>query len=312
MEQMTDKTLVSASGVTLSYDGRPVVENLTFSVTPGMYLCIVGANGSGKSTLMRAITGILRPSAGTLRVGNGVTIGYLPQQSEIQRDFPASVWEVALSGCLGRVKNRLWFGFGYDKEAQERAEKALAMLGMEHMKKRSYNELSGGQQQRVLLARALCASDDLLLLDEPVTGLDPDAAREMYAIIRRLNDSGTAILMVTHDMEAALEESSHILCLCQRHGGNGSGSQSGSTPASGRNHENFFGPTDQYRAGLASDECSCCGMEHDRKAVDHRRIIQIPGSISLGGTMEIGRAVPVKAPGQRPTDNLSGGKGGAV
>lgn len=316
MEQMTDKILVSADGVTLSYDGRPVVENLTFSVTPGMYLCIVGANGSGKSTLMRAITGILRPSAGTLRVGSGVTIGYLPQQSEIQRDFPASVWEVALSGCLGRVKNRLWFGFGYDKEAQNRAEKALAMLGMEHMKKRSYNELSGGQQQRVLLARALCASDDLLLLDEPVTGLDPDAAREMYAIIRRLNDNGTAILMVTHDMEAALEESSHILCLCQRHGGNGSGGQSGNT-TSGRNHENFFGPTDQYRAGLASDECSCCGMEHDRKAVDPRRIIQIPGSISLGGTMEIGRAVPVydkkrPAPGGNTSDSTPGGKGGNV
>lgn len=315
MEQVNDKTLVSAKGVTLSYDGRPVVENLTFSVTPGMYLCIVGANGSGKSTLMRAITGILRPSAGTLRVGNEVTIGYLPQQSEIQRDFPASVWEVALSGCLGRVKNRLGFGFGYDKEAQNRADKALAMLGMEHMKKRSYNELSGGQQQRVLLARALCASDDLLLLDEPVTGLDPDAAREMYAIIRRLNDNGTAILMVTHDMEAALEESSHILCLCQRHGGNAP-DPSGNT-SSGKNHANFFGPTDQYRAGLASDECSCCGMEHDRKAADPRRIIQIPGSISLGGTMEIGRAVPVydkkrSAPGGPPPDGMTGGKGGAV
>ena len=305
MEQMTDKTLVSADGVTLSYDGRPVVENLTFSVTPGMYLCIVGANGSGKSTLMRAITGILRPSAGTLRVGNGVTIGYLPQQSEIQRDFPASVWEVALSGCLGRVKNRLGFGFGYDKEAQERADKALTMLGMEHMKKRSYNELSGGQQQRVLLARALCASDDLLLLDEPVTGLDPDAAREMYAIIRRLNDSGTAILMVTHDMEAALEESSHILCLCQRHGGNVLGNRTG-TETSPRNHANFFGPTEQYRAGLASDACSCCGMVHDKKPMDHRpthRTIQIPGSISLGGTMEIGRAVPVT---ERKNDNGKG------
>lgn len=272
--------LVSARDVTLSYDGRPVVENLSFSVNRGMYLCIVGANGSGKSTLMRAITGILRPSAGTLQVGNGVTIGYLPQQSEIQRDFPASVWEVALSGCLGRVKNRLWPGFGYDAPSRERAEKALAMLGMEELKKRSYNELSGGQQQRVLLARALCASDDLLLLDEPVTGLDPDAAREMYAIIRRLNDNGTAILMVTHDMEAALEESSHILCLCQRHGG-GMG-----------NRSNFFGKTEEYRAGLTADECSCCGMVHDRQSADHRpthRTIQIPGSISFVTPPDSGR-----------------------
>ena len=263
------KKLIEAQDVTLAYDGRPVTENLSFSVTAGMYLCIVGANGSGKSTLMRAITGILRPASGKLTVGEGVSIGYLPQQSEIQRDFPASVWEVALSGNLGRVKNRLRVGFGYDSASGERAQKALTMLGMENMKKRSYNELSGGQQQRVLLARALCASDELLLLDEPVTGLDPDAAREMYAIIRRLHENGTAILMVTHDMEAALEESTHILCLCQRHGG-------------GEDRSNFFGTTEAYRAGLADDSgCSCCGREHDRtgSAADPaRKPILIPGA----------------------------------
>jgi len=266
------KNLIEARDVTLSYDGRPVVENLSFAVTPGMYLCIVGANGSGKSTLMRAVTGILHPASGTLTVGEEVTIGYLPQQSEIQRDFPASVWEVALSGNLGRVKNRLWPGFGYDRASVERAEKALAMLGMDGLKKRSYNELSGGQQQRVLLARALCASDTLLLLDEPVTGLDPDAAREMYAIIRRLHENGTAILMVTHDMEAALEESTHILCLCQRHGG-------------GEDRSNFFGTAEEYRAGLADDSgCSCCGREHDRSgsAAPVRKPIQLPGAPSFG------------------------------
>lgn len=254
--------LVRAENVTLSYDGKPVVGDVNFTVTEGMYLCIVGANGSGKSTLMRAITGMLRPTTGSLTVSPGVTIGYLPQQSEIQRDFPASVWEVALSGCLGRVKNRIWPGFGYDKASKERADHALAMLGMEHMKKHSYNELSGGQQQRVLLARALCASDTLLLLDEPVTGLDPEATKDMYAMIRRLNANGTAILMVTHDMEAALEESSHILCLCQRHG----------------NHANFFGETADYRAGLgAQDEetCNCCGMEHDHG----KKALQMPDSI---------------------------------
>lgn len=257
-------TLVVAKNVTLSYDGKPVVGDVNFTVTAGMYLCVVGANGSGKSTLMRAITGMLRPTTGTLTVSPGVTIGYLPQQSEIQRDFPASVWEVALSGCLGRVKNKLWPGFGYDKDSRERAEKALDMLGMSDKKKRSYNELSGGQQQRVLLARALCASDTLLLLDEPVTGLDPDATREMYAMIRRLNNAGTAILMVTHDMEAALEESSHILCLCQRHG----------TPTD-QGHTNFFGETERYRAGLADDTCSCCGMAHERT----RGSLQIPDTV---------------------------------
>ena len=262
--------LIEAKNVTLSYDGRPVVEELSFAVTPGMYLCVVGANGSGKSTLMRAVTGIHKPSAGSLTVGEGVTIGYLPQQSEIQRDFPASVWEVALSGNLGRVKNRLRPGFGYDAASRERAEKALAMLGMDGLKKHAYNALSGGQQQRVLLARALCASDTLLLLDEPVTGLDPDAAREMYAIIRRLHENGTAILMVTHDMEAALEESTHILCLCRRHG-----ESDAVGDFAGKNRSNFFGTTEAYRAGLTNDSgCSCCGMEHDRSG---RPPVQIPG-----------------------------------
>lgn len=268
--------LIEAKDVTLSYDGRPVVEELSFAVTPGMYLCVVGANGSGKSTLMRAVTGIHKPSAGTLTVGEGVSIGYLPQQSEIQRDFPASVWEVALSGNLGRVKNRLRPGFGYDAASRERAEKALAMLGMDGLKKHAYNALSGGQQQRVLLARALCASDTLLLLDEPVTGLDPDAAREMYAIIRRLHENGTAILMVTHDMEAALEESTHILCLCRRHGESDPvGDHAGDY--AGKNRSNFFGTTEAYRAGLANDSgCSCCGMEHDRSG---RPPVQIPGGV---------------------------------
>ncbi len=241
---------IAVRDVTLAYDGQPVVEKLSFGVTPGMYLCVVGANGSGKSTLMRAITGILHPTAGTIAVAEGLTVGYLPQQSEIQRDFPASVWEVALSGCLGRVKNHLYPGFGYDKTCRERAMHMLSLLGMEKLRKRSYNTLSGGQQQRVLLARALCASDDILLLDEPVTGLDPDATREMYALIRQLNEKGTSILMVTHDMEAALEESSHILCLCQRHG----------TEEDRTGH--FFGTTQAYRAGLMEDGCSCCGREH--------------------------------------------------
>ncbi len=252
MEIKKSNTRIEVRDVTLAYNGRPVVEKLTFGVTAGMYLCVVGANGSGKSTLMRAITGILHPTAGHIQLADGVTVGYLPQQSEIQRDFPASVWEVALSGCLGRSKHQLRLGFGYDKASRDRAMEMLALLGMDGKRKQPYNTLSGGQQQRVLLARALCASDDILLLDEPVTGLDPDAAREMYALIRQLNEKGTSILMVTHDMEAALEESTHILCLCQRH----------ATEDDRSGH--FFGTTQDYRAGLMEDGCSCCGMEHPK------------------------------------------------
>ena len=255
----------TVEGLCHAYGRRSILAQAQLRVESGEWVGIVGANGSGKSTLLKALTGILRPASGSIRMKEGVSVGYLPQQSEIQRDFPASVWEVALSGCLGRMKKRFRPGFGYDAPSRAQAEKALELLGMADFKKRPYNELSGGQQQRVLLARALCASDSLLLLDEPITGLDPDAARDMYAIIRRLNDQGTSILMVTHDMEAALEESSHILCLCQRHS---------TSAADGTKEEksNFFGPTEAYRASLAQDGCSCCGMEHKKNKPE----LQIP------------------------------------
>jgi len=263
MESVKQPWLLRAKNLSLAYDGSPVLTDLDFEVTPGMYLCIVGENGSGKSTLMKAITGNLRPLAGEISLATGTSVGYLPQQSEIQRDFPASVWEVAISGCMGREKRKLagvipYPGFGYSREARQRAEEMLLLLGMEKWKKHPYNALSGGQQQRVLLARALCASDNLLLLDEPATGLDPQAAREMYGLVRTLHDNGTTILMVTHDMEAALEESTHILCLCQRHAGKAPSASSpfGNAP--------FFGPTSRYRLHLSSDACGCCGKEHTK------------------------------------------------
>lgn len=236
-------SILEVRNVTISYDGAPVVHGLTFSAERGDYLCVVGENGSGKSTLVKALVGVLKPQSGEIRRGGA--IGYLPQQSEIQRDFPASVWEVVLSGNLMRERS-LRPGFGYGASARKRAENAMRKLDILSLRDRSYNTLSGGQQQRVLLSRALCASDELLILDEPVTGLDPEATREMYDCIRALHRDGCAILAVTHDVEAALDEAEHILCLCQRH------------PAPGTHAAPFYGTTREYREFLEHG-CACHG-----------------------------------------------------
>ena len=202
--------LLRAEKLTLGYESRAIVNDLDFSVCSGDYLCIVGENGSGKSTLMKTLLGLQKPLGGRIirseELKAGKT-GYLPQQTIVQKDFPASVWEIVLSGCQGRCGLRPF----YNKE-----EKALAVKNMERMDitdlaGRCYRELSGGQQQRVLLARALCATEKLLVLDEPVSGLDPKVTGEMYELIRRLNEDGITIIMVSHDIAAAVRYAGHIL-----------------------------------------------------------------------------------------------------
>ena len=205
--------LIEAKNVCLGYEGKDVVTNLNFQVNKGDYLCVVGENGSGKSTLIKALLGLKKCSFGHLHFLEGLKqnqIGYLPQQTETQKDFPASVYEVVLTGTLG--KKRL-FGI-YSKNDKRRALDNMALLGIADLKNSSYRNLSGGQQQRVLLARALCATESLLLLDEPVTGLDPVATEEMYELLYHLNrDHGITIIMVSHDMRASLRYSTHILHL---------------------------------------------------------------------------------------------------
>lgn len=209
-------TQLTCQNLAVGYEGRAVLENLNFSVCPGDYLCIVGENGSGKSTLMKTILGLQPPVRGKVLTGDGLRknkIGYLPQQTPVQRDFPASVREIVLSGCQGRCGDRPFYSKG---------EKQLAQTAMERMQvaalaKRCYRTLSGGQQQRVLLARALCAAQNMLLLDEPVSGLDPKVTGEMYGLIQRLNrEDGMTILMISHDITATLTYASHILHLGRR------------------------------------------------------------------------------------------------
>jgi len=202
--------LLSCKDVCLGYDGIEILHNLNFEIRRGDYLCIVGENGSGKSTLMRTLLGLQPPLSGKILKGDGLNsneIGYLPQQTVVQKDFPATVWEIVLSGCQGSCGLRPFYNKGEKTLASENIEK----MGITHLINRCYRELSGGQQQRVLLARALCATKKMLLLDEPVSGLDPKATSEMYEIIKKLNDEGITVIMISHDIDAAVSYASHIL-----------------------------------------------------------------------------------------------------
>lgn len=200
---------IVCENASLGYDGKPIVTGLSFTVNAGDYLCIVGENGSGKSTLMKTILNLTPPLAGSIYMEGlmPTQIGYLPQQTQVQRDFPASVLEIVLSGFQGQ---RGWRPF-YTKEEKAAASANLKKLGLEGFERRCYRELSGGQQQRVLLARALCATQKCLLLDEPISGLDPKATAQMYEIIEQLHREGITIIMISHDVGVALADATHIL-----------------------------------------------------------------------------------------------------
>ena len=217
--------LLTCKDLSLGYDGVRIARGIDFAVEAGDYLCVLGENGSGKSTLMKTILGLQPPLGGSVATGDGLKrseIGYLPQQTEVQKDFPASVREIVLSGCGNRMGMRPF----YNKEDKRIAGENMEKLGLTPLAKRCYRELSGGQQQRVLLARALCATRRMLLLDEPVSGLDPVVTDEMYSIIERLNrDDGITVIMISHDVAAAVRYAGKVL-----HIGNGV----------------FFGTTEEY------------------------------------------------------------------
>lgn len=233
--------LITCRNVSLAYEGNTIVKNLNFTVNQGDYLCIVGENGSGKSTLMKALLGLKNVSEGNITFGDSLkkkNIGYLPQQTEVQRDFPANVRETVLSGCLANGK----FNPFYTKEDKQTADRNMKKLGIKNIEKKCYRELSGGQQQRVLLARALCAAEKLLILDEPAAGLDPMATAEMYEIINSLNKNDEmTIIMVSHDIDHAVNTASHVLHI-------------GNTPL-------FFGTRQDYLESKAYRQLSGKGKE---------------------------------------------------
>ena len=203
-------SLIECRDLALGYEGKIVVDKLNFSVNTGDYLCIIGENGSGKSTLMKALLGLKKQISGQIEFGDGLRanqIGYLPQQTIVQKDFPASVKEIVRSGFL----NNMGFRPFYSKQEKRIAYEKMEELGIIDLKNKCYRELSGGQQQRVLLARALCATSKLLILDEPVAGLDPVVTKDMYELIASLNKKGITVIMVSHDVHATLEYSNSIL-----------------------------------------------------------------------------------------------------
>ena len=205
--------ILSSHQLTVQYDQTVALKDVSFELNEGEYLCIVGENGSGKSTLVKTLLGLIKPKSGQIRFNSKISreeIGYLPQTTLIQRDFPASVYEVVLSGCLNKRK---WQPF-YSKSDKERVLKNMKRLAIENLKGKSFRELSGGQQQRVLIARALCASEKVLLLDEPVTGLDPGTTAELYELIHQLNQElGLTVIMITHDITSGLNHATKVLHL---------------------------------------------------------------------------------------------------
>lgn len=221
------KTILKCEDLKATYDGMTVLENLSFTVNEGDYLCILGENGSGKSTLVKCLLGIKNADGGKISFGEGVVqsdLGYLSQHTAMQKGFPATVREVVLSGCLGKRGLRPFYSAAEKKTASQVMER----LGINDLASRSCRDLSGGQQQKMLLARALCAAKKMLLLDEPVTGLDPAATAEMYELISELNKKDKmTIIMVSHDVQKVVEESNRILCLCS-------------------NTQSFFGTPQEY------------------------------------------------------------------
>ncbi|MCH5201713.1 MAG: ABC transporter ATP-binding protein [Oscillospiraceae bacterium] len=240
-------SIIEVDKLSMGYDGRAVLENLSFQIKSGDYLCIVGENGSGKTTLMKGILGLNVPTDGKITY-NGIEkkdIGYLPQKNVIQRDFPASVMEVVLSGCISRT-----LGPFHSKKDKDRAISNLKKVRMDDYRKKSFSELSGGQQQRVLLARALCATEKVIVLDEPVTGLDPIATADMYSLIKEINNNGITVIMVTHDINSAIHQASHILHISS--------------------NSSFFGSVHKYiHSDIGSDflltKCPCDDCAHLQK-----------------------------------------------
>ena len=218
--------LITCQDVSFAYEGETAVSDLNFEVNSGDYLCVVGENGSGKSTLIKGLLRLKTPQTGSISMGEGVyanEIGYLPQQTAAQKDFPASAYEVVLSGRLS-IRGILPF---YNRADKAIAEENIKLLGIESLRNKCYRELSGGQQQRVLLARALCAAKKILLLDEPVAGLDPVVTQELYCLVEKINqESAITIIMVSHDIQSAVQYASHILHL--------------------KNKQAFFGKTEDY------------------------------------------------------------------
>lgn len=203
--------LIKVENISLRYDSNIIIKNLSFKVEEGDYLYIVGNNGAGKSTLIGSLLGLLKPYEGKFIFDKSIKqteIGYLPQMTIAQKNFPASCYEVVLSGFL----NSRGIKPTYTKQNKLNAISNMMKLNIGDLKHKCFNELSGGQQRRVLLARALCATKKVLVLDEPISSLDPKATKEFYELIKKLNEEeNITIIMISHDIKSAITYGKHVL-----------------------------------------------------------------------------------------------------
>ncbi len=201
--------MLKVKNLSVSLGGVEILKDISFCVNKGDYVCIVGENGGGKSTLIKAILGQTAISGGAVSFAeNAGKIGYLSQQGVIQKEFPASCFEVVCSGCVNKLGARPFFS----RAEKSLAKETMARLGVLNLGQRPFSVLSGGEAQRVLLARAICAAENLLILDEPLAGLDPLATEELYKIIKSLNEEkGMTVLMVSHDIASSVKYASKIL-----------------------------------------------------------------------------------------------------
>lgn len=201
--------IISCKNVTMQYENTVAVQDVSFDVEKGSFVCIIGENGAGKSTLIKGITGICSLSSGTIDISTKKVFGYMPQNTVISNDFPASVLEICKSGCLCKKLLPI-----YTKEDKKTVDRYISMLSLDSIKNINFSELSGGQKQKVLLCRALCTKSELLVLDEPSSGLDASSSIELYKILKEINlKYGVTVLMISHDLSSSLEYSSHILQL---------------------------------------------------------------------------------------------------
>ena len=204
---------IKCKDLSVGYDSNIVSRGINFNLEAGNYLCIVGENGAGKSTLMKTLLGLIPKLSGEMEYGEDLSksdIGYLPQQTLLQKDFPASVREIVLSGHIGKGS------LHYSRIQKRIARENMEYMSISNLANKCYMDLSGGQKQRVLLARALCATSKLILLDEPVTGLDPKVTADFYSLVKKLNDDGISIIMVSHDIDSSIKYASHILHIAEK------------------------------------------------------------------------------------------------
>ena len=199
--------LIEVKNLSFAYSGEiDTLKNINIKIEDGEFVCIVGENGSGKSTLLKCILGLNKVEKGTIKVEG--RIGYLPQITEIQNNFPATIEEIVLSGTIPDHPYKIF----YTKEDKQKASDIMKQLELYDMRKKCFYELSGGQKQRVLIARALCSTQKILLLDEPVNGLDPKIVNQIYKLLNKLNkEKNITIIMVSHDVDRALKYSSRVI-----------------------------------------------------------------------------------------------------